>query len=165
MTSEYSILMKLGGFVGSNPEILGSFPNLKITGDEYSELLAKSFPHGVKVGEFVEDKHGKHNVLSYIFKVKREEERDDLFSFSVLISKRDKTAIYKPVIKELIEILENKNLLTEEILMNNQKTIFEGINQEENIEINGLTIEFHSIFKEIKQKILKEKLALKWAFF
>lgn len=157
--------MKLGGFIGSNPEILGSFPSLNITRDESSELLAKSFPHGVKVGDYVEDKHGKHNILSYIFKVKREEDRDDLFSFSVLISKKDKTAIYKPVIKELIDILFKQNLLTEEILMKNQKTIFDGINQEENIVINGITIEFHSIFKEIKKQILKEKPDLRGSFF
>lgn len=165
MASEYSLLMKLGGYIGSNPEILGSFPALNITRDQSSELLAKSFPYGVKVGDYIEDKHGKHNVLSYIFKVKREEDRDDLFSFSVLISKKDKTAIYKPVIKELIDILDKKNLLTEEILMMNQKIIFEGINQEINIEINGITIEFHSIFKEIKKKLLKEKPDLKGSFF
>lgn len=164
MASEYSLIMKLGGFIGSNPEILGSFPTFNMTQDQSNVLLAKSFPYGVKVGDYVEDKHGKHNVLSYIFKVRKDDDRDDLFSFSVLISKKDKTAIYKPVIKELIEILDSKDLLTEKILVKYQKKFFEGINQEENIEINGITIEFHSIFKEIKSRILKQKPELKGSF-
>lgn len=165
MASEYSVIMKLGGFVGSNPEILSSFPPLNMNPDETKNLLAKSFPHGVKVGDFIEDKHGKYNVLSYIFRVKREEDRDDLFSFSVLISKKDKTEIFKPVIKELIEILDKNNILTENILKGNQNVIFEGINYEKDIQINGINIEFHSIFKEIKKLILKEKPNLKGSFF
>ena len=165
MASEYSILLKLGGFIGSNPEILNFFPSLKMSQDESNDLLTKSFPHGIRAGDFVEDRHGKHNILSYIFKVKREDERDDLFSFSVLLGKKDKNEIYKPVMQQLIEILDQHNLLTEDILTTNHKTIFEGINQEIDIEINGLKIELHNMFKEIKKQVLKPKPDLKGAFF
>jgi hypothetical protein len=165
MASEYAVLIRLGGFVGSNPEILNSFPSLNMKQDESNELLAKSFPHDVREGDLVEDKHGKYNILSYIFRVKRDEDRDDLYSFSVLLSKKDKTEVYKPILEELIKILGNNNLLTEHILMNNHKTLFEGINQEIDIEINGIKIELHKLFKDIKSKVLKPKLELKGSFF
>jgi hypothetical protein len=165
ITSEYAVLMRLAGFVGSNPEILNSFPSLNMKQDESNELLAKSFPHGVHEGDFIEDKYGKYHILSYIFRVKREEDRDDLYSFSVLLSKKDKTEVYKPILEEVIKILDKNNLLTERILMNNHKTLFEGINQEIDIEINGIEIELHDLFKEIKIKVLKPKPKLKGAFF
>lgn len=165
MASEYAVLMRLGGFVGSNPEILNSYPSLNMKQNESNELLAKSFPHGVHEGDFVEDKYGKYNILSYIFRVKRDEDRDDLYSFSVLLSKKDKSEVYKPILEELIKILDKNNLLTEHILMSNHKTLFEGISQETDIEINGFKIEFHELFKEIKSKVLKPKLELKGSFF
>jgi hypothetical protein len=165
MASEYAVLMRLGGFVGSNPEILTSFPSLNMKQGESSELLAKSFPHGVHEGDFVEDKHGKYNILSYIFRVKREEDRDDLYSFSVLLSKKDKTEVYKPILEELIKNLAKNNLLTEQILMNNHKSLFEGINQEIDIEINGIKIELKDLFEDIKSKVLKPKPELKGSFF
>ena len=165
MASEYAVLMRLGGFVGSNPEILNSFPKLNMKQDEFNELLAKSFPHGVHAGDFVEDKHGKYNILSYIFRVKREEDRDDLYSFSVLLSKKDKTEVYKPILEELIKILDQNSLLTEQVLMNNHKTLFEGINQETDIELNGVKIELQDRFKDIKSRVLKPKPELKGAFF
>jgi len=165
MASEYAVLFKLGGHAGSNPEILGSFPKLQMNKDESNELLAKSFPHGVHAGDYVEDKHGKYNVLSYIFRVKREEARDDLFSFSVLLSKKDKAEVYKPILEELINMLDQNNLLTEQILTSNHKKIFEGIKQEKDIEINGIKIELHDLFNEIKSKVLKTKPELKGAFF
>jgi hypothetical protein len=165
MASEYAVLMRLGGFVGSNPEILNSYPSLNMKQDESNELLAKSFPHGVHVGDFIEDKHGKYNILSYIFRVKREEDRDDLYSFSILLSKKDKIEVYKPILEELINILDQNNLLTEQVLMNNHKTLFEGINQEMDIEINGIKIELQDRFKEIKSEVLKPKPELKGSFF
>ena len=164
MASEYSVLLKLGGYVGSNPEILNSFPILDMGETGSSELLGKSFPHGVKNGDYVEDKYGKHNIVSYIFKIKQENDRDDLFSFSILIGKRDKAEIYKPVLKELMGLLDKMGLLTEGVLIKYQKAIFEGINQEQNVEIEGQMIEFHSIFKEIKNQILKKKPELKGSF-
>jgi len=165
MASEYAVLMRLGGFVGSNPEILNSYPSLNMKQNESNELLAKSFPHGVHEGDFVEDKHGKYNILSYIFRVKRKEDRDDLYSFSVLLSKKDKTEVYKPILEELIHILHQNSLLTEQILMENHKNLFEGINQEMDIEINGIKIELQDRFKEIKNQVLKPKPELKGSFF
>ena len=165
MTSEYSVIVKLGGYIGSNPEILSAFPALNMDNADISGVLSKSLPYGAKTGEFFLNKYKKYNLISYTFKVEQDADRDDLFSFSILISKRDKTEIYKPALKQLIEILNTKGLLTEEILLRHQKTIFEGINQEQNIQIENVPIEFSEIFKKIRKELIKETPNLKGSFF
>ncbi|MFX0029388.1 MAG: hypothetical protein ACFE8B_09275 [Candidatus Hermodarchaeota archaeon] len=164
MATEYAILAKLGGFIGSNPEIISSTPSLKSIGTE-NELLSKCFPIGSKVGQFIEDKLNKYLVLSYIFKVKRAHDRDDLFSLSILLHKRDRVEIYKHVLKELVDILEAKGLLNESILTKFHKLIYEGMNQEKDVLIERNLIELSRIFKDIKEKVLKQKPQLKGSFF
>ncbi|MHA2338342.1 MAG: hypothetical protein ACXACX_13630 [Candidatus Hodarchaeales archaeon] len=164
MATEYTILAKLGGFIGSNPEIISSSPSLRLIGGE-TEILKKCFPLGSKVGQFIEDNLNKYLVLSYIFQVKQELERDDLFSFSILLNKRDKVNIYKHAIKELIETLEANGLLCETILRKYHNIIYEGMNQEKDVYVKDLLIEFSRIFKDIKAKVLKQKPQLKGSFF
>jgi len=103
-------------------------------------------------------------VLSYIFRVIQTADRDDLFSLSVLLNKRDKTEIYMPVLKSLIDILDTNGILSQDILTKYQQVIFEGINQEKDINIENVLIDFSNIFKEIKSKILKKKPELKGSF-
>ncbi|MFX1317320.1 MAG: hypothetical protein ACFE9T_15765 [Promethearchaeota archaeon] len=165
MTSEWAILCKLGGFVNSNPELISTYPTLDISLEDSNEILSKCFPIGSKSGEFIIDRYKKYNVLSYIFSIKQTQERDDLFSLSVLLGKRDKVDIYKPALKELIEILSLNGLLNEKILLDYQKTIYEGISKEEDVVIENISVEFSKIFKEVKAKILKEKPKLKGSFF
>ncbi|MFX1277992.1 MAG: hypothetical protein ACFFA3_01150 [Promethearchaeota archaeon] len=164
MATEYAILAKLGGFIGSNPEIISSTPSLKSIMTE-TELLSKCFPIGSKVGQFIEDKLNKYLVLSYIFKVKQERERDDLFSLSILLNKHDKIDIYKHTLKELVDILEENGLLSELILTKYHNLIYEGMNQEKDILIENKFIELSRIFRDIKAKVLKQKPQLKGSFF
>lgn len=164
MATEYAILAKLGGFTGSNPEIISSFPSTSSFGEQ-TEILKKCLPIGSKVGQFIEDKFKKYQILSYIFKIKQKGKRDDLFSFSILLHKREKVEIYKIVLKEVVEILKANGLLNEGILSKYHKTIYEGLNQEMNVCIEDLLIEFSRIFKDIKAKILKQKPQLKGSFF
>ncbi|TFG03051.1 MAG: hypothetical protein EU542_03430 [Promethearchaeota archaeon] len=163
MASEYAILAKLGGFVGSNPEIVSSYPPYSAVGNQ-SEILNTCFPIGAKAGKFFEDKFRKYLVLSYIFKIGQNVERDDLFSFAVLLHKRDKIEIYKAVITELINILDNSGKLCEGILTEYHQQIYEGINSESDLYIEDLLIDFSRIFKEVKAKILKEKPKLRGSF-
>jgi len=156
------VICKLGGYVDSNPELISSYPSLDTAAS--SEVLSKCFPIGSKYGEFIVDKYRKYVVLSYIFRVSQSADRDDLFSLSVLLNKRDKTEIYKPVLKGLVDILDTNGILSQELLMEYQKTIFEGINQEKDINIENVSIDFSNIFKEIKSKILKQKPKLKGSF-
>ena len=162
MASDYSVICKLGGYVNSNPEIISSYPSLDKSNE--AEILSKCFPVGSKYGEFNVDKYKKYSVLSYIFKVFQTEERDDLFSFSVLLNKRDKTEIYMHVLEILIDILDTNGILSENILTEYQQVIFEGINQEKDVNIENVLIDFSNIFKEIKSKILKQKPELKGSF-
>jgi hypothetical protein len=163
LTSEYAILAKLGGFIGSNPEIISSYPSVSKVGSE-AEILDTCFPIGAKEGEFFEDRYKKYMVLSYIFKVQQRSSRDDLFSFSVLLHKRDKVEVYKPVLGELIKILEENELLNEQVLTVYHQRIYEGINTESNIQIEDLLVDFSRIFKEVKANILKEKPQLRGSF-
>lgn len=164
MASEYAILSKLGGFVGSNPEIVSSYPPYTGVGSE-AEILHACFPIGAKVGEFFEDKFRKYLVLSYVFKIQKNEERDDLFSFAVLLHKREKVEIYKEVLMSLIHILENNGRLIENVLTDNHQKIYEAINTESDVYIEDLLIDFSRIFQEVKAKVLKEKPQLKGSFF
>jgi len=162
LASDYSVICKLGGFVNSNPELISSYPSLDQSLE--AEILSKCFPIGSKYGEFIVDKYRKYSVLSYIFKIFQSADRDDLFSLSVLLSKKDKTEIYMPVLKSLIDKLEENNMLTQDILTEYQQVIFEGINQEKDVDIENVLIDFSNIFKEIKSKILKQKPKLKGSF-
>jgi hypothetical protein len=164
MASEYAILSKLGGFVGSNPEIVSSYPPYTTVGNE-AEILDACFPMGAKTGQFFEERFRKYLVLSYVFKIRKNEERDDLFSFAVLLHKRDNVEIYREVLISLINILESNGRLNESILTDNHQKIYEGINTESDIYIEDLLIDFSRIFKDIKAKVLKEKPQLKGSFF
>jgi hypothetical protein len=164
ITSEYALFCKLGGFIGSNPEIVSSFPSLSGFGEK-SDILNTCFPIGINVGDFHEDRYKKYLVLSYVFKIPRLDDRDDLFSLSVLLHKRENVEIYKPVLQELISLLDNNGLLNEEILKNYNQSIYEGLNDEKVIYIENLLIDFSRIFKEIKTQKLKAKPDLKGSFF
>ena len=102
MASDYSVICKLGGYVNSNPELLSSFPSLNQSAK--AEILSKCFPIGSKPGEYIIDRYKKYNVLSYIFSVNQTQDRDDLFSLSVLLGKRDKVDIYKPAFEQLVRL-------------------------------------------------------------
>ena len=163
MATEYSVLCKLGGYVTSTLEIVSSYPSLDVSSEP--EILSKCFPIGSKVGDYIIDKYNKYSVLSYVFKVLQEENRDDLLTFSVLLRKKSNTEIYKPVIKELINVLEANGFLTEKVLTEYQQTIFEGMNEEKDINIENIVIDFSRIFTDIKSKIIKQKPNVKGSFF
>ena len=163
MASDYSVICKLGGYVNSNPELVSSFPSLDQSSE--AEVLSKCFPIGSKYGEFIVDKYRKYVVLSYIFRVNQSADRDDLFSLSVLLNKRDKAEIYMPVLKSLVDTLDVNGILSEDILIEYQKVIFEGINQEKDINIENVGIDLSNVFKEIKSKLLKQKPELRGNFF
>jgi len=164
MASEYAILAKLGGYVGSNPEIISSYPPYSAVGNE-TELLNTCFPIGAKAGKFFEDRFRKYLVLSYAFKVKHNSQRDDLFSFSILLHKRDKVEIYKLILTEFIGMLESDGLLSESTLTDYHQKIYDGINTETDIYIEHQLVDFSRMFKEAKAKIIKQKPELKGSFF
>ena len=122
--------------------------------------------YNTKSGEFISSAFGKKKtILSYIFTIKNEDNRDNLVSISIIIAKKDNPDIYKPALKEIIEQLDNNNVLTETILEAYLEVIFKGINQEEQIEIENISINLPEIFNEIKSKLIKPQPKLKGSFF
>ena len=63
-------MCKLGGNKDSHPEIISSYPELKISTEESRNLIYKCLPMGSKVGDIIIDKFNEHNLLSYVFKNK-----------------------------------------------------------------------------------------------
>jgi len=57
------------------------------------------------------------------------------------------------------------DLLTEQILADYIQTIYDGINEEKLILIDGTPIDLSIIFKDIKSKIIKPRPEVKGSFF
>lgn len=165
MFSQKAILCKLGGKVNSNPEILSSFPPLEATVDDMQEIMTKCLPIGSKSGDVVMTKYKDNSLLSYIFRVKTMELRDDLMSISILIDKKLEPEFYQPILNIIISSLDEEGLLNEEILKRYQQNIYEAINKEIDLKIESITIPLSEQFKSINSKIKKEKPNLRGSFF
>ena len=163
--TERYILCKLGGYNLSSPEIVISYPTLDPTLSESEDLLSKCLPTGINSGDFSVSKYSKCNVLSYAFKIEHEEERNDLLTISILIKKKLNVDVYKPVLENIISTLKYCDLLTEKVLTDYIQTIYNGINEEKLILIDGAPIDLSIIFKEIKSKIFKPRPEVKGSFF
>ena len=159
------VICELKGSVNSNPDIISSYPELSINEKKSKQLIPKFLPFGSKIGDFFTTNYSKYNVLSYIFRIKNYESRDDLISISTLIKKREDPEIFKPVLKGIIDTLDENDLLTEEILKINLAKIFEAINQEKDLLIEDTFIELSKIYSEVKQNLQKSKPKLKGSFF
>jgi len=163
--TERYILCKLGGYDFSNPEIVISYPTLDPTLSESEDLLSKCLPTGINSGDFSVSKYSKCNVLSYAFKIEHEEERNDLLTISILLKKKLNVDVYKSVLENIISSLKYCDLLTEEILTDYIQTIYNGINEEKLILIDGAPIDLSIIFKNIRSKIIKPRPEVKGSFF
>jgi hypothetical protein len=160
-----SIVSKLGGYADSNPEILTTYSPLEDVSENSSELLLNCLPVGSKTGDVIVAKYNDNTLLSYIFSVEQSEHRDDLFSFSLLLDKSINPDIYKPIVEKLLSSLRQNNLLTEEVLKNNQTLIFESLNEEKDLEIENTLIELSALFKKMKKETEKNKPKVKGSFF
>ncbi len=165
VNTERYILCKLGGYDFSSPEIVISYPTLDPTLSESEDLLSKCLPTGINSGDFSISKYSKCNVLSYAFKIEHEAERNDLLTISILLKKKLNVDVYKPVLENIISTLKYCDLLTEKILADYIQTIYNGINEEKLILIDGAPIDLSIIFKNIRSKIIKPRPEVKGSFF
>lgn len=161
-SSSKIVICGLKGSVNSNPEILSSFPQLQIGVSEFPELLTKCLPFGSKMGSFIINNYKKQIVVSYTFKITQSNGRDDLASISLLLDKKQDPELFEPILKDIIELIENNNLLTDEFLTNNLEAIFHGIESEEAILLGDLELNLEKYFKSRKEK---RKPKLKGSFF
>jgi len=163
--TERYILCKLGGYNLSSPEIVISYPNLDPIISESEDLLNKCLPIGISSGDFSVDKYSKCNILSYAFKIEHEQAREDLLTISILLKKKLNVEVYKPVLENIIDTLKCCGLLTEKILSDYIQTIYDGINEEKLILIDGAPIDLSIIFKDIRSQIIKSRPEVKGSFF
>ena len=165
MITVRTIICKLGGQSHSSPEIIKSYPALDLSIEQSQELILKCLPVGIKVDNYSLGKYKKNNIISYAFQIMQSIDRSDLFTISILLKKRLDSEIYKPILKSIIEIMDNEKILTEKILRENIQTIHFGINEEKTIQIGNNSIDLSSVFKDIKTKLTKPKPELKGSFF
>jgi hypothetical protein len=155
-------ITRLGGFEGSNPEFLGSYPAL--FGDK-AELINKTLPNGVMPGNFRSDKIGGMNIFSYAFKVKAEQAgvRDDLASVSVIVSDKKVNVDQMEILfKEIVRMLDEKgelHLMKPATLILMMERIYNGVNKTEKIKIDNVVVDVHQIIKQKKLNILKKDLS------
>ncbi len=162
--TERYILCKLGGYDLSSPEIVISYPTLDSTLSESEDLLNKCLPMGINSGDFAVNKYSKCNLLSYAFKIEHIEERNDLLTISILLKKKLNIEIYKPVLENIISTLKFCGLLSEKVLSDYIQTIYNGINEEKLILIDGAPIDLSIIFKDIRSKLIKPRPDVKGSF-
>jgi hypothetical protein len=165
VNTERYILCKLGGFDFSSPEIIISYPTLDPTLSESKDLLSKCLPTGITSGDFAVNKYNKSNILSYAFKIEHKEQRNDLLTISILLKKKLNVEIYKPVLESIISTLKYYGILSETILVDYIQTIYEGINEEKLVLVDGVPIDLSIIFKDIRSKIFKPRPEVKGSFF
>ena len=99
-----------------------------------------------------------------IYKIKNSDSRDDLLSISIVLGKKDKIDTYKLVLKEVIDKMRDNFLLTEEILKENIRTIYQGVYNEKDITIDFLTIKLSKIYTEAKLIYESKKPKIRGSF-
>lgn len=157
-------VVRLGGFEGSNPEILDIYPPLDTTLDkeEAAAFIVKSMPHGVVPGTFTLDKLRSTYILSYTFSLPADHEgvRDDLASISVVVSdKKVNIDQFEHLFKEIIKTFNGDLLkLTKTRLTNMLERIYNGVNNNKKIKVDNVAIDVSGIIKKQKLNIRKKDL-------
>lgn len=152
-------LCRLGGFAGSNPEVIESvFPMLD---SDASTLLGKALPHGIEPDHFILEKWNNKHVLSYVFTIKASgpATRDDLASIALLlpadkkINIQDFQVLFKMVIDSFKHELEKLDVSK---LKHMIERIHNGINKGEKIAIESVNVDVPSLIKSKKLRLVAE---------
>lgn len=148
-------ITRLGGFTGSNPEILAVFPrNLNETLSEQS-IIDHSLPDGVSPNTFSLVKVDNIYFLSYVFSItnKDAEIRKDLASISIVIDQKDTNIEdFKILFEYIVEIMIKQTdiKITTEFLIESLEDIFEGINNMQKVKIGKIIIDIPKIIRSKK---------------
>lgn len=163
---------RLGGFVHSHPEIMGSYPPLELTltDDDKKSFLRKSLPDGIEPGSYHHDKLGDNFILSYVFAMKNENinARDDLASITAVVSEKNvKLNDFKVLFREVIDSFKDKmekfDPLTFSMLL---ERIYNGVNENKRIKISEVIVDIPGIIENNKLALVKKEVTqLKGSFF
>ncbi len=154
-------LSRLGGFIGSSPEVLCSHPLIELDENTEKEFISKVIPEGIEPNCFSLDKlKNNEMLLSYSFSIKSSENdkiRSDLAAISIIIdNNRIDINDLKILLKHLIDkIVEGK--ITTSMLMTSLEIIYNGINNRDQIQIGNLNIDISELIREKKLSFLKKK--------
>lgn len=155
-------ITRLGGFIGSHPEILAVFP--KNVNDAMSEeaIIDHSLPEGVGVNTFSLVEVDDVYFLSYIFAItsKDVEVRKDLASISVAINQKDTNIEdFKILFENIVEIMIKQTdiEITTEFLIESLEDVFEGISNMQKVKIGEIIIDIPKIIKNNKLKPVIKK--------
>ena len=151
-------LCRLGGFVGSNPEVISSV--LPISNTEEKALLCKALPEGTEPNTYILEKLNNKYILSYTFTIKSTDAdvRDDLASIALVIPDKkvnieDFKILFKLVMDSFKDEMETINLEKMKYMV---ERIYNGINKGEKISVENVSVDVQSIVSKKKLKILTE---------
>ncbi|MBD3213778.1 MAG: hypothetical protein GF311_14305 [Candidatus Lokiarchaeota archaeon] len=166
MGFKQSVVCKLGGHVNSNPELVVSYPPLNISNaEDQKETINECLPFGCKAGDIIEKKYRKNTMISYIFTIDNVKERDDLFSFSILLNKKDEIDLYKAVIQEFIVLLRKNGLLEEKTFIDFQESIYNSFNQEIDLTLGSKSFPLSQMFKDKRDELNLSEFEPRGSFF
>ena len=156
-------ICRLGGFVGSKPEILGIFPVDYYNAEDQEEFIRKSLPIGIKPGKITQDKFKGNYILSYTFPLKNEENaetRDDLASITVVVAEKNVDIVNFKILFEVIVEHFGEHLKTfkKASLIQMMERIYNGVNKNKKINVEELVIDIPGIIKQKKLNIKKRTL-------
>ena len=154
-------ITRLGGFTGSNPELMAQFP-IGIAEMEEKTIIDNSLPVGIKPDSFSLEKIGNNYFLSYIFAITGDEVaiREDLASISVVIDNKNiDIEHFKVLFEHIVEIMikQTELKITMEFLIESLEKIYEGINKNKKVKLSGITIDIPKIINQKKLKITKKR--------
>ncbi|MEX2715237.1 MAG: hypothetical protein Q6353_006595 [Candidatus Sigynarchaeum springense] len=152
-------LCRLGGFAGSNPEVLGSV--LPISNTEEKLLLDKALPHGVEPGKLIVERLNNKFIISYVFSMKAKDPgvRDDLASIASVVPADKRVNIdafqilFKLVIDSFIAEIGQVDITKLKYMI---ERVYNGINKGEKISIENVIVDVPTIVKNKKLRLVTE---------
>lgn len=132
MKIEIIVFSRLGGHVGSKPEVMLAEPQHPKA--RPPTVLQKTLPYGLDLNTFFEDTLDQLMILGYVFQIENEDYRPDLASICFFYNKKEtNTFILKDVTLEFFKFLNEHKLVNVDVLLSNLKQIMDFINNNEKI--------------------------------
>ena len=152
---------RLGGFEGSNPELVSVYPSLATSEDD---LISTTMPSGTEPGTFISNRVQGLDIFSYSFQVRSEQvgTRDDLVSIAIVVSDKkvniDQVGVLFKEIVSSLEVSGNlTNVKTSKITQMLER-IYNSVNKSEKLKVDAITVDIPQIIKQKKLNIFKKDL-------
>lgn len=169
---EVAGICRLGGFEGSNPELLSLFPGnqeLLSEQEDMEEFISKSLPFGISPDSFSRHSFQQGTLFSYTFELRSANAgtRNDLAAITLFVSdKKVNIDQFEQLFKSIMTAFKDEmEKLTPTLLTNTIERIYNGVNKNEKININKIIVDVPGMIKHNKWKLIKTDISqLKGAF-